>query len=174
MSIRNKRGRISAFITVLTVMISIIVQPNLVEAQVASSPTTITGVVQQINGTSLGGAAVTITGPESEATETDSSGKFSFTGLQPGLYRVTARRSGFDPATEDDIVVAVGSTITVRLTLQQSSFSSLNTIGRVTSRSGANRPQYVDCSNYHCPCVDLYRSGPNATGVSSTQPGTGR
>src|ERR1700761_5581334 len=49
--------------------------------------------------------------------ESDSSGQFSFLNLAPGLYTVTAEATGFDTSVQQHVVVGVGSTVAITVTL---------------------------------------------------------
>ncbi len=84
------------------------------------------GVVTNPNKEVVPGAAVTIrnmgTNKEDTAT-TDDQGRFKVANLQPGSYSVTINGSGFNPFTQDQIVVEVGRETSLEVAL---------TIGTVT------------------------------------------
>ena len=90
------------------------------------------GQVQAINGriqgdvTDSAGAAVTGAQVEAQATETgtsrdsvtDKSGHFEFPSLPPGHYTVKITKTGFAPTIQENLILTVGLTTTLKLTLQ--------------------------------------------------------
>jgi hypothetical protein len=57
--------------------------------------------------------------PYDMVTDTDSTGTFTFLGLRPGVYCVTARITGYHRTTEHGVALAYGKTTHVRLLLRR-------------------------------------------------------
>ena len=102
------------FAAVMTTMIS----PVCLYAQVDRGG--IKGQAEDTKSASVPGAKITLkneaTGVSASA-ESSSSGEFSFLNLAPGLYSVTAEATGFDTSVQQHIVVGVGSTVAITVTL---------------------------------------------------------
>jgi len=95
------------------------------------------GHVLTPNGQPVAAAAVTLDGPAHLAAATDDRGAFAFSGVQSGTYALQIAKPGFDPLVRSDVVVFAGARTTIDAVLTPSSFSSLQTIGRVaTSAAG--------------------------------------
>ena len=84
----------------------------------------IAGVVADATGGVLPGADVTLTGaPDGRReTQTDDSGRFTFTGLTPGAYTVTVFLGGFASETVDGIAVRTDPVELPVITLQLAAF----------------------------------------------------
>jgi Ca-activated chloride channel homolog len=91
------------------------------------------GTVTDASGAVLPGAAVTISRPSAaeRRTLTDAKGEFSFVGLQPGSYSVTASLAGFRPTTRA-VNVTAGSTSRLTLTLAVASVGETVTVAGET------------------------------------------
>ncbi len=105
-------------------------------ARAAGDDAAVSGRVQTTDGQPIAGASVTLDGPAHVATTTGNGGAFAFAQVTAGTYVLHAAKAGFAPIERDDVVVAPGAPVTLNATLTQSSFSSLQTIGRVTTSSG--------------------------------------
>jgi hypothetical protein len=101
----------------------------------AVAPGSLSGHLQTSDGKPVTAATVTVSGPASAATSTDDGGAFSFAQLAPGTYALRAVKPGFDRLERDDVVVTSGSSVALEATLAQSSFSSIQTIGRVSTNA---------------------------------------
>ncbi len=87
---------------------------------VAAGGQAIEGVVRDSHGAAISGARVVLTDTQhSLAREqwTSDSGRFVFPDLPTGRYRLTAERSGFQPAHVANITLRVGETLHYTLTL---------------------------------------------------------
>lgn len=83
---------------------------------------TIRGTIADANGAVLPGAAVSISNQETglnrrTATTTDN-GEYVFTSLTPGLYRLTVEANGFKTTNRENILVAVGETKELKISLE--------------------------------------------------------
>lgn len=81
----------------------------------AGAQGTLTGHVREPSGLGIANAGVRVIGGELGAV-TDSTGAFQISGVPAGAVKVSARRIGFRPATEDVTVVA-GQTVDVTIVL---------------------------------------------------------
>lgn len=87
----------------------------------AQTTSRLVGTVVDAQGAAMPGVTVTVTSPQligADSTVTDSSGQFRFPSLPPGVYTVKAELSGFKPATQGDVHVAVDQTLSVSLKMQ--------------------------------------------------------
>ncbi|MGQ0813718.1 MAG: TonB-dependent receptor [Gemmatimonadota bacterium] len=128
MNIQTKR--------VLLVILGLIALPHIVAAQ--TQPTgVITGVV--VDGTTKEPlAAVLVRIAESHRSEpTHERGEFSFAGMRPGTYTVSAERIGYHTQNQK-ITVAAGATSQARFELHVAAFelAELVVAGALTARSG--------------------------------------
>jgi len=102
----------------------------------AQAPTgTIAGTVTDQSGAVLPGATVTVTNKDTGASrvvQSGADGAFSIPALPPGPYDVLIELSGFQP-TVSPVQVAIGSTATVRLTLQVSTRTEAITVVGVST-----------------------------------------
>lgn len=90
--------------------------PALAAAQSLSG--TITGTVTDAQGAVLPGVTVVVTGRQGSQTQvSDSQGVFRFLGLTPGQYSVRAELTGFRPYEETNLDLAIGRTITLRVSM---------------------------------------------------------
>ena len=101
----------------------------------AATTGAISGSVHGTDGVAVAGADITVTGPVRASKSTDAKGAFVFNDLPPGLYAVQITKAGFAPTRDDNVAVFSGETETLAVTLQQSSFSSLQTIATVSTNA---------------------------------------
>ena len=96
----------------------------------------IKGLAQDTRSASIPRAKITLkneaTGVSANA-ESDSSGQFSFLNLAPGLYSVTAEATGFDTSVQQHIVVGVGSTVAITVTLQPGAVQQTVTVSAASA-----------------------------------------
>ena len=96
----------------------------------------IKGLAQDTRSASVPRAKITLkneaTGVSANA-ESDSSGQFSFLNLAPGLYSVTAEATGFDTSVQQHIVVGVGSTVAITVTLQPGAVQQTVTVSAASA-----------------------------------------
>jgi len=92
--------------------------------QQASITGGLSGEITDSTGAMLPGATLTLVGPQgSRVISTDSLGRFSISGLTPGLYDVTVEKPGFKKVEAKRSEVVVDSSSTLNLTLQTGSAS---------------------------------------------------
>ncbi len=86
----------------------------------------ISGTVTDTTGAVVANASVTATEVDTEASrtgQTDASGHYLFSQVNPGTYRVTVRLAGFAEATSQPTTVGVGRNVALNFTLQVRSTS---------------------------------------------------
>jgi hypothetical protein len=115
-------------ITSRLIVLSLIVLPVLihilrpVEAFAQGETTSaIVGQVSDASGAAVPGATVTIHNTETglqRIAATDDSGRFNFTQLKPGVYRVRVEAQGFDPQQNDTVTASLGQKQTVDFTIK--------------------------------------------------------
>jgi outer membrane receptor protein involved in Fe transport len=94
---------------------------------------TIQGRVVDPQGLAVPGATVTITGPRGAKTEvTDGEGRFSVPFLTPGTYSVRAELQGFKTVQQNSVIVALGQTANVPVTMQVGGLSETVQVTGVT------------------------------------------
>jgi hypothetical protein len=122
----------------LLLTVALVGMPLAVQAQTPADSGSIAGTVTTSDGVPIANAQVTLEGPHGPSrVRTAADGSYTITGVAPGIYSVVVTRSGFETARQTDIIVATSSTVTVKVSLAQSSFSSLRVIGSVSTTSGA-------------------------------------
>ncbi len=67
---------------------------RIVKYAIAQANLSISGIVETIGSTGISGATVSVSGPVTATTATDGNGNYSFAGLPPGVYTVTASAAG--------------------------------------------------------------------------------
>ena len=132
--------------------------PGAVFAQ--SGTSTIAGIVKDATGGTIPGATVRVvnedTGVDSALT-TNGEGLYRAGSLVPGKYRVEIELDGFTPVVRRPIVVEVGQTIAVDVTLEIAGQSeTVQVTGRAmplvdTQSSSSRRPSRSRCST-RCRC----------------------
>jgi hypothetical protein len=99
-----------------------------------AAATTVSGVATDNNGLPLANATLRFRGPAEYTATTDARGAYSVT-VAPGIYTVSATKNGYNTATEQDFTVVAGQGGTLNVQLQPATLTSLQTIGRVTTRA---------------------------------------
>lgn len=102
-------------------------------APAAATTVAVTGIATDNTGAPLSNVTLRFRGPAEITATTDARGAYR-ANLVPGVYTVTATRSGYTAATEQDFTVVAGQASTLNVQLQQATLTSLQTIGRVTTR----------------------------------------
>ena len=91
----------------------------------------ISGIVEDQNGASIGGATVTVVNQETNLTRTISiggDGQFNVPVLPIGNYKVRVEQQGFSTLEQSNIGVTVGRTVTLRLALKPGDVSAIVTV----------------------------------------------
>jgi len=112
-----------------------IVNPCLIPAQSGTS-SALSGAVVDPSGAAVSRASVTITETDTRATrvgETDASGHFLFSQINPGTYQVTVAASGFAAAESEPTAIGVGRTVSLNFSLHVQ--SNIQTV-EVTAQQG--------------------------------------
>ena len=103
----------------------------------ATQNATVSGTAFDNTGKPLGGVTMTLSGAGIRKTVvTDSTGKYSFTNVTPGLYALSATRAGYETAVQQDLAVAGADLGNLNVSLVPQSLQSLRTIGSVTTTAG--------------------------------------
>ncbi len=105
-------------------------------APAAGAAGSIRGSVLDSGGVAVSGGSVSISGAgirREMASRAD--GSFAFEALPPGIYQMSVGKNGYTPATIAEIAVTGGQTVSLSVTLAQSSFQSLQVIGNVVARA---------------------------------------
>jgi hypothetical protein len=103
----------------VSVLLCVLISATHIFAQVTGS---ITGIVTDSTGAVVAGARVTATNEatnSARSAETNSSGAYSITNLEPGPYRVVMEKAGFKTISFDDngLAVAQAMVISARFTV---------------------------------------------------------
>ena len=109
-------------------------------ATAAGTTGIVTGVVHASSGAPLGGAAVELTGPNRLTTTTDAHGTFTFAQVPTGMYSLQVSKAGYNVYRNDSVAAFIGETTTENVTLAEASFSSLKTIGSVSTNAVGAAP----------------------------------
>lgn len=102
-------------------------------ATAAGTTAVVTGVVRASNGAPLGGAQVELFGPTRLSKTTDAKGAYTFGAVPTGLYTLQITKAGYNVYRDESVAAFIGETVTVNVTLAESSFSSLKTIASVST-----------------------------------------
>jgi hypothetical protein len=111
------------------------------EPAVAAEPLgAASGSVQTMAGQPIAATLVTFDGPISATVLTDERGTFSLSKLPAGTYSVRIVKAGFDRFERDGVVIRDSASVALDATLAPSSFSSLRTIGYVSTNTPGRSP----------------------------------
>ncbi|MGH9935308.1 MAG: carboxypeptidase regulatory-like domain-containing protein [Blastocatellia bacterium] len=86
-----------------------------------SSTATLNGTVSDETGAVIADAMITVTSAatgQTRTTNSNSAGFYTFPLLKPGAYRLRVERSGFTPAQREDVLLQVGDTVALDLSLK--------------------------------------------------------
>jgi hypothetical protein len=142
-------------------------------ARAQSGTATLQGKVIDAQKMALPGANVTIANPAtglSRTTQTDSSGAFTFPGVPPGDYALTAEMQGFKTSVIDKVTLQVDSTSEVSVALQVGSLSeSVQVVAEapVINSTDASIGNVIGGNQIRA----LPLEGRNVVGLLSLQPG---
>ncbi len=144
-------------------------------ANVAIAQTTgdIDGTVTDSNNAPLPGASVTIASASLQGTRTtvtDAAGRFRFPALPSGTYTVTGALSGFTKVEKRNIVVSIGATASIPITMSVSVKEEVVVTGEAPVIDTAKTTIGVTNTSEQISRLPLAR---NFTSVARTAPGTG-
>ena len=111
-----------------------------VPASAQSGTTTISGlVVDQKNALPVSGATVTLSrnGSTVQTVTTNGSGRYTMTGIPPGVYDLTIRARGYGSSESDEIALVANQSLALNaaLVIADSNRGGLSTIGHVSTGS---------------------------------------
>src|SRR6184192_3734275 len=119
----------------------------------------LTGTVKDSTGAVLPGATVNVSSPSQvggvQTSVSDSQGIYRFPALRPGIYEMEATLAGFKTVKQSNIVLPLGTTITIDLTLAVASVSETvqvtGTSPVVDVKSSASNTQLTDAMLQNLP-----------------------
>jgi len=94
---------------------------TILQAQITRQTGTVRGLVKDTDGHPLPGVNLTLAGPSMMGKATDVSredGTFRFPAIPPGTYTLTAELPGFKKVTLSEVIVRVGLTVTLEVTME--------------------------------------------------------
>jgi outer membrane receptor protein involved in Fe transport len=98
----------------------------------AQTPTaTLSGTVRDASGAVVPSAKITLTNSGtglSRTTDADDQGRYSLTNVEPGTYELRAEHAGFKAAVQKGVVLAVGGSTTLDVTMQVGSVTESVTV----------------------------------------------
>ncbi len=119
--LREKGGAMRKYFIALVLMTGgVLLGAAPVVAQTANTGT-VQGVVTDPTGSAIPGAPLQLTDQATHqvrATSTNARGRYTFVGVAPGVYSVTAAATGFQKAQQSGLTVEVGQSYTINLKLQ--------------------------------------------------------
>ena len=119
------------FKVIVLMLVALLATSAATSAQILSG--TVSGVVKDDQGGVLPGVLVTLQGADATQTyTTESNGDFRFLNLAPGLYKVTVVLPGFSTLVREDIIVAVGKTVELPITLKIAAVAETITVSGET------------------------------------------
>ncbi len=104
-------------------------------ALAAANTSTVVGTVHSFGGAPIAGARVILVGAQRLTQTTDSTGAFKFADVPTGLYTMLVTKGGYESYRDDNVAAFIGETVTLNVTLEASSFSSLRTIASVSTNA---------------------------------------
>ena len=143
-------------------------------AAAQTTTATVSGNVSDSSDARIVGASVTATNVATgvkTVAPTNEAGVYVFPSLAPGSYRITAEHEGFRTAVINDVVLEVGSQLTVNLTLQLGQTTETVEVQATTSEVQSSSATVADVINGR-KLIDLPLVGRNAYDFINTQAGT--
>ncbi len=137
----------------------------------AQTATAVSGTVADDTGAPISDATVTLTGATRLQTTTDASGAFSFANVPAGLYVFSARKAGYDTATQSEFVVLAGQTQTASVRMHAATLTTLRTIATVTANTRGSFNTTPASVNVVTAQTFIDQSQPQVTRVVSQIPG---
>ena len=144
--------------------------PTFVADSTAQTTATISGTVDDANKGVLPGATVTVTNTATNLVRTTAAnevGRYVIASLTPGTYNLKAEMNGFKPFARDGVVLAIGETIVINLTLQLSGVEIVDTVTVPILNAGSELSYLVGSETIE----QLPLNGRNYTDLALLQPG---
>jgi outer membrane receptor protein involved in Fe transport len=101
----------------------------------AATTGSVSGTVATADGAPVGSATVVLRGATVLNTTSDAKGAFSFPAVAPGEYALVVSKAGFTNYRNDSVLVFIGESEQVAVTLSPATFSRLATIATVQSNA---------------------------------------
>ena len=99
-------------------------------AQIAqATASVVSGLVADTSNAPVAGAIITLTGPRTYTATSDAQGRYTITGVMPGVYVAAVSRAGYQTGTEQDVAVTAGTPVTLNVQLAAPTLTSLRVIG---------------------------------------------
>jgi hypothetical protein len=167
----------------VAISLSLLINTPSAAAQGSLTSGDISGTVVDPSGAAVPSASVTLNSKDTGVTQTmdtNSTGSYRFALLNPGRYEVAATAAGFQAGNPQSVIVAVGQTSNVNLSLAVASATTtveVNAAGNVVQTENGNistniTPEQI--SNIPNPGNDLSYFVQNAPGATmNTQAGYG-
>ncbi len=133
----------------------------------------VSGTITDPSGAQISGAKVSALNTDTGATapgKSNDSGVYVFPGLQPGKYTFTAEHPGFRKAVISDVVLDIGSQLTVNMGLQLGQASETVEVSATTTPLNASSATVGDVVTGK-QLQDLPLTGRSAYNLINTQPG---
>ena len=114
---------------VLSCLLALSVMAGTVHAQILGG--NLIGGLEDAQGGVLPGVVVTLASPALDVPQTavtDGTGGYRFIGLRPGTYQLTAALDGFATYVEEGLIVAVGGTIEVNVSMELATVAEMITV----------------------------------------------
>lgn len=138
--------RPSLHLTVLVALLMVALLPSHAFAQATITFAQLNGTVEDANGHVVGKAAIALREVDtnrSHTATTNDSGYYLIPNLAPGRYELTVSYTGFAKSTQTGIVLSVGQTATVNVTLKVAAVGEVVT---VTTEAAAVEPTRTEIS----------------------------
>ena len=114
---------------VLSCLLALSVMAGTAHAQLLGG--SLIGGIEDRSGGVLPGVIVTLASPALEVPQTavtDGTGGYRFIGLRPGTYQLTATLDGFATYVEEGLIVAVGGTIEINVSMELATVAEMITV----------------------------------------------
>jgi outer membrane receptor protein involved in Fe transport len=137
----------------------------------AQSVVSVSGTVADELGAPISGAVVSLRGPSTRTTVSDTAGTFSLSNVTPGVYVLSVTKPGYTTAVQNDVALLGGQATSLAVRLGAATLSSLRTIasvranGRGTLNTAAASVNVVTTQNF------IDQAQPQVTRVLSQVPG---
>lgn len=139
-------------------------------AQGAAQTAAVGGTVTDESGAPIAGASISLKGPSIKTSTSDAAGKFSISGVAPGSYVLSVTKGGYTSATQNDVILLAGQTVSVAVKMSAVTFSSLRTIASIRTSAHAINTSAASV-NVVTTSTFIEQGQPQVTRVLSQIPG---